>query len=339
MLTARNGSFFMENIDKILSLKNINIREFLVDIFFIILSGMAMLTLGPNLQNLLPENVWIFTLTNLKHPADGIALMIWIFFTFVFYLVIKSTFLAVHRINTKESYHYAPPIKFSDLIYQGWLEIKKDNEIYLTNSNSGLLFKKPWFKNFKASFKFKFDGLETTIVRGIYDGKLIDKMHKFNYLGLLFRAQSLEDYFMFSIGILVNIDDYNVKLKKFKNENVLLKNTKFDVVITPHIKLNGKWERLGGRSIGSSINITKFTDVDCVISENTATLEIGGKSFCWNLPTNFDGAIAPKEEIKTDELASTKSTKIPFQTQRGMVGFRSYHAEHSILEDIVITKI
>ena len=330
----------MENIDKILSLKNVDVRKLAVDLVILFISGSTVLLIGPYLGNALPSQFWVFSLLGFKAPTDGILTIEWIFFTFLLFLLLKRTISKIKKISRRNSWNYSPPLTLSDLIYQGWLEVRENKEIFLTNSNSGLLFKQPWLKNFKLVFKFNFEYLETAMVGGIFKDKAdMQKLHKFNYMGVLFRAQSLEDYFMLSIGFAVNIDDYNSQLKRFNSEQELFKEGKFGVVITPHIKLNGNWEKLGGKSLDATIEVNKFTSVECVVSGDTATIEINGKSLTWNLPTNFDGAIFPTKIVKQGELIDAKSTEIPFRLSSGMIGFRSYYAEHSIVKDVVITKI
>lgn len=319
----------MENIEKIQSLKNIDISELSWDLFILVVSAGSVLLVFSYLKNL-----------GLDLKPEGMVVIIWIFFTFALFLLLEFLISQMNKIIRVVPLDYSPSLLLQDLIYQGWLEIRNGKEIYLTNSNSGMLFKNLWLKNFKATFKFKFESLETNVIQGYFNNQIKNKIHKYNYLGILFRAQSLEDYFMLSIGILVNDDDYSSRVAEFGNEEELLKQGKFEVTITPHIKLNGKWEQLGGRSIGAFIKINEFTFAELRVRGDLVIIEMEGRSFYWNLPTNFDGAIAPQGgEIKNNQLINAESTKISFRRKRGMFGFRSFYAEHSIIKDIAITKI
>lgn len=336
------AGFFMENIGKFLSYRNLRIELIWNDVLLLMISGIFPLIIASNIK--LPDHLLGLSLYQIKHLSESISLISWILFTFTTFLVLKFLLHKVTTINLHDKFVYSPPFELNHVLFQGWLEIKDNKEIFLTNSNSGLLFKKPWFRDCEIECKFKFEYLENAIVGGIFQESPQNKLHKFNYLGILFRSQSLEDYFMFSIGVLINIDDYRkLRDKYFQDEKALFKNKEFDVIITPHIRLNGSWEVFGGRSLGTKIRLTEFEKVTCRISNTSATIEINNHSLTWNLPTSFDQKPNPNERgtitIDTEKIPSTFATQIPFRLKPGMVGFRSYGAEHSIIKDIVITKI
>lgn len=319
----------MEDFERIVSLRNINASKIFKDILLLLVSGTITLLASPSISTSIPEKFYFFNLTLIKNPTSGISALIWIFSTFILFLLLKHILRWFDHLELRENeWSYAPPLTLDDIIFQGWSEIRKNDEIFLTNSGSGLLFKKPWLKNFEINFKFNFEKLETSFIQGIFDGELKRKLHKFNFLGLLFRAQSLEDYFMLSIGIQVNEDDYEEATNK----------QQFEALITPHIKLNGNWEHLGGRPLGTKLKVGGFNSVKCSVNDSRATIEINNKTLTWNLPTNFE-KLNKKESYDPTKIPDTKSSEITFRNSKGMLGFRAYYAERAVIKDIKIKKL
>lgn len=329
------GSFFMETqLDKFLSLRNYDGKKFLADSAVLIILGWVLLWVSGIINNL---KFYPSFISNAPEPIKVIA---WLFFLFMFFMVIKPfyhylkcLFFSIFPWSKTADFNFAPPSNAKNLIYQGRIELLADNSIFSTNSESGYLFKKMWWKDFLITFKFKFDSTEISVVRGVFDiaKGIEDMLHYFNFIGIIFRAQSLEDYFMISIGVLKNRIDYEA----LQNKKIL------DVVITPHIRLAGKWERFGGQGLNTKIKIDDFTQVRCFVKGTEAVIEINGKSLKWNLPTNFDKVVidsVEKESYEPARLSSTNSTKIPFRTSFGMIGFRTSGAEHAIVKDVNIKR-
>lgn len=318
------------DIDKYIQIRNYDGKKLLFDIPLLVFWGWLLLLVADTLKTKFPQYI--------VSSPDSIRLLVWLFFVLILFATskpllkfLKCLFLSVWPWSKTKNYQFDNDLK--SLIYQGWVEIKNDS-LYITNSESGFLIKNLWWKDFTATFNFKFDKTEIAIVRGIFNKQYIieDKIHHFNFVGFLFRAQSLEDYFMFSVGVSKNNDDYH----KLRNKNSI------DVIITPHIRLGGKWERFGGRGLGTIIKINSFNFVRCEVVGTTATIEINGKSFVWNLPTNFDKVVVDserKEGYDPAKLANTNSSTIPFRNNFGMIGFRATGAENVLIKDVVIKRL
>ncbi len=236
------------------------------------------------------------------------------------------------------------PLNIDDCLnniqFQGKVYKTKDGALGITNSDTGVLFRWKYWQNFEASFKFKFVGeekrkplkktFEYASLKNEKTGTYTTVVHKpkSNYLGFLFHAQDLNNYFMISIGLK---DEYPEEGGAYSRK----------LLVTPHIKLDGKWEVHSSYKLNpNGVNLGD-NEIVCRVRGNKFKLEKIGKKerigFEWNLPTNFWGPA--KEEERNKEFALGDATRIPFRSTHGMIGFRAYGDEHIIVKNIEITRI
>lgn len=248
-----------------------------------------------------------------------------------------------------ESKNGFPQDCFNDIIYQGQIKRRTDNAIFLTNSGAGILLKNMFWKNFTIEFKFNFESLRPTLEKDYLRpeaGEYREWLHKpeSNFIGFIFRALDLDNYFMISIGIKQKL--INDKVPEDGGNNYEKK-----LLITPHIKVDGKWEVFTrGReeevNLGS-LKIDDFNIVVCEVKDRLLVLTLKNKNrivvnnYKWNLPSNFSPTYIDKNQVreKGEEYSYGDSSQIPFVNSFGMIGFRTYGDEHAVIKDIVITKL
>lgn len=230
----------------------------------------------------------------------------------------------------------------NNLIFQGKVVKTGDEGFCLTDSDSGILLKCLYWKDFSVDFKFNFEYLRKTPERDYLkdrsNGTYQEVIHKpgSNYLGILFRAQDLDNYFMISIGIKATLKD-DIKDKQLKYKKKLW--------LTPHIRLDGQWEVFTPFKYPEKDNLhideSKPHLVNLTVEGTKLTLrltEINGFNFKWNLPTHFRGNYGEKKK-SDDKYSYGDDSTIPFRSSFGMLGFRAYGTEHVIVKDIVVTRL
>lgn len=229
----------------------------------------------------------------------------------------------------------------NNIQFQGKVYKTKDGALDITNSDAGMLFRWKYWKNFEATFMFKFVGeeeqkslkrtFEFASLKNKETGTYTTVTHKpkSNYLGFLFHAQDLNNYFMISIGLK---DEYPEEGGSYSRK----------LLVTPHIKLDGKWEVHSSYKLNPDvIKLGNYDEIVCRVEDNKFKLKkIGNKErtgFEWNLPTNFWGPT--KEENRSKEFSLGDTTRIPFRSIHGMIGLRAYGDEHIIVKNIEITRL
>lgn len=257
----------------------------------------------------------------------------------LFYLVDHFPFFEI----TKE---FIPDDCLNNLIFQGKVEKTGSQGFRITNSDSGVLIKHRYWKNFSTTFKFNFEKLKKSLEVDYIKEKgdlYTQKVHKplNNYFGFIFRALDLDNYFMVSVGI-KDIVDPDVP-----------PNTKGDLsytrklLITPHIRVDGKWEVFipmeysNRRRARLKENVEHLITIE--VKENKLEMifeEINGDPFIWRLPTNFRTSEPDKKkEIKGEEYSFGDESIIPFRESYGRIGFRAYGEEHVIIKEIKVTRL
>lgn len=199
--------------------------------------------------------------------------------------------------------------------------------LVVSYSNSGSLLKdsflslpKRW-KNFEMSFDLYFPYLTV--------GE--DNKQETRALGIIFRAQDLENYYM-------------IQLRAWcKNScNVLLK---------PHVRILGNWEVFDIKE-EDLLALTKF---DSVTDPLHVTLRVNGlfadvyirahgdsediNIYRWALPSNTEVNTVQHPGNNNDPSNSGFVPKISFRECYGMVGFRAYPGEISIIRNLKIISI
>lgn len=205
-------------------------------------------------------------------------------------------------------------------LYQGALIIQ-DNQsgksLSITSSNSGALVKDYLYKNFKLSCKVR-----------IENG---------GGIGIVFRAQDLENYLMLQIGIW---DDIN---KKWGDK----------IVVTPHLRFLGNFETFNidkrepffyFNNLGYKNLTSKELLVNLKVFDDKAILEVNGESFTWNIPTHVEPNLIQKPGNLTSQdsqkqLDFESKSALWFRRRYGMVGFRAYGLEKARITNLSVEKL
>lgn len=192
-------------------------------------------------------------------------------------------------------------------IFQGGIKTESSpSALVIKNSNSGCLLKELW-RNFEMSFEMKFAPMPE------------------NTLGILFRAESLENYFM-------------LQIKYKQNENFS---------ITPHIRWFGNWDVFMNEKplfvFKREDYFDKFFQVKLLVQGVVAKLFFEEKlAYEWILPSHVEARYKQHEQnMDKEETKKVKSgvnvVKIPFREHHGMIGFRAYpYTEEATIRDLQI---
>ncbi len=241
---------------------------------------------------------------------------------------------------------FTPDDCLNNLVFQGKVEKIGLRSFRVTNSDSGALIKFHYWKDFTANFKFNFKELKQSIevdyIREKDNSHLyIKKVHRpsNNYFGFIFRAQDLDNYFMISVGI-KDIVEYNKPPNATGKLSYVRK-----LLITPHIRLNGKWDVFSSQVYPNdrktSLDVGKDHTIKAKLERNKLELEIveiKENPFIWELPTNFRSSWPiEKKESRSEEYSFGDESIIHFRESYGMIGFRAYGEEHVIIDELNVT--
>lgn len=270
-------------------------------------------------------------------------------------LVLKRIFYFFYykKRAPQERYSVTFDESLSNVIFQGNVQIIDKKTIALTNSDPGVLIEKGplnflvW-RNFEANFLFNFyneklneslkESLEWRL--DIVDNQLREIPTKYwvNYLGFIFRAQNLNNYFMISVGV-------KLDRQLDKQGHIPLAD---EILLTPHIRLDGRWEALTQTKIYvRDFRLHDFHKFNCRLKENRLELWLElEKPFnkhkteisTWHLPTNFrEGKpIENGRREESEDIFSKDASRIPFHNYYGMIGFRCYNNEYAVVKNITI---
>lgn len=258
---------------------------------------------------------------------------------FLFGLLVLWTFVVLMPLiffNIKQLASHSPWSKIinlipkgalQNLIFQGNISVENDVVLRVTNADRGVLFKNIWWKDFKTTFKFNFEGFKSSI-EDWGQGEIYTNN---NYFGFLFRAQDLDNYFMVQIGTKRILEQ---KTSKNKQQNF-----KEHLLIRPHIRFDGNWEGLNEVSAQvKTFDENAFNSLQCIVRGIVVTVDLNNGEFIytWNLPTNFRAGEEKKEEMFS---FFGDSSKIIFREEFGMVGFRAYGDERVLIKNIKVYQL
>ncbi len=204
--------------------------------------------------------------------------------------------------------------------YQGNLIIENNQErksLQITSSNSGALIKDYRYKNFELKCNLK-----------IENG---------GGVGIVFRAQDLENYLMLQIGVWDDLDkDWGDK-----------------IVVTPHLRFSGNFETFNidkrepffyYNNLAYKNLKNKELPVNLKVFSDEAILKVNGESFTWNIPTHVEpnviqrpGSFSSNDSQK--ELDPKSKSILWFRQRYGMVGFRAYGLEKARITDLNVEKL
>ncbi|MBI4225642.1 hypothetical protein HY612_00850 [Candidatus Roizmanbacteria bacterium] len=211
----------------------------------------------------------------------------------------------------------------NNLTYMGKVHEFGTKGFRITNSE-GVLLKHLYCRNFIATINFDFQGLkpayEPVIIKKKIDNVLTDALQtevvnsEDNYVGFLFRALDLNNYFMLSIGI-------KQKVKIIKNKREYRKK----LLITPHIRVDGQWQIFPADefpkedfAVQEIVKEKGRNEIVFKVKSNTVVVDINGEYeiYKWNLPTNFIknyGDSDSEKSIESRKYAFGDTSIIPFR--------------------------
>lgn len=268
----------------------------------------------------------------------AIGLIIWFFLFWIGRRILDSfidqylIWLSKRQVTHKIDFTKINSASFSNnWIIQGSPILLKGG-LAFTNSNSGCLIKsgsygifsknlKKW-KNFQANIKLDFIPISHTVNEQILKKetekeKVIvwkQKSEEFRQvLGIVFRAQTLEDYFMIEVWKVGSILSFR-----------------------PHIRMSGNWDapvynapfKIVTKKSNITINLKAENNVVYISAGNTKVLE-------WALPKEFEANLLQHPQ-QLEDLKKGVTGTIPFRNKVGMFGFRNYGNEIAIIKDLEI---
>ncbi len=207
----------------------------------------------------------------------------------------------------------------SNWLLQGGIRLGKyfegssqKTQIIIARSNSGCLIKDKFlgfpmrWKNFESEFDLIFPQSSDRAV------------------GIIFRAQDLENYFMIQIRAW-NGEDYKLMIK-------------------PHIRMYGNWEviDLNEKELENIDTFDSPTDTLHVlvkVEDIFAHIFIKDKLvYTWTLPSNTEPNLIQHAK-PDDKISAGLVPEIPFRKIFGMFGFRAYPGENAIIRNLEIRTI
>lgn len=328
-----------------LKIFGINIKEYLSDILLLVLIGVATnylfylidVPLHNNLPFNLPDNYDIFPLT-----TAFLKITFWI----IAFLLIRSFLSSKIKnwLSTFYPYTYDFDMKSNKLdderfceewVFQGNAQ-PLNGGLLVSNSNSGCLIKsifnlgrpiiKGAWKNFTANIELEFP---TQNIRANPPGPhnpntKADEQYAFeDYLGIIFRAQSFDDYIMLEITRIGNL-----------------------LVLRPHLRVGGNWDAPILNIDANTLPLTSSTiSLNIVAKEKSVIVSLGKNSVRWLLPTNAETNLI---QHSNNNNASNGLIKVSesrpkyliadayFRDRAGMFGFRCYGNQIAFVKSLNI---
>lgn len=222
---------------------------------------------------------------------------------------------------------------------EGWIiqgsPIISEDGLFFTNSNSGCLIKpgKYWpssknirkWKNFKAKIVVEFPRIFHIVndpgkigddAEGAIIGWIQKKEEFRQVLGIVFCAQSLEEYFMLEVWRINN------KLS-----------------FRPHVRIFGNWDApIYNSPVTIELDSNQpLAELNLELRNNVLKLKANKGLFRWVLPTSFEANLIQHSASKeSDRLKDAAIIKIPFRGRVGMFGFRNYGNELAVVKNLSI---
>ena len=227
---------------------------------------------------------------------------------FIIFLITKPGFELLINFFRETNYVFKNEDFQSKWNSTGAISVKDKPEcgLLIKDSQSGCLLNSHVWRNFRMNFQM------------IYLKDLFSDDEKYNVrrsVGILFRAQNLENYFMIEI-----IGDDNG-----------------DISIKPHIRMFGIWQVIEERKI-TKADIKNCFRVNLCVKDRILLLKIDNDEYRLILPTNND-FIQSIDSNKKSTTEPTITPDIPFKNQYGMIGFRAHPGQGAFIKDLEIKPI
>lgn len=160
--------------------------------------------------------------------------------------------------------------------------------LVLEHSGSGCLLQDTTWKNFEMCFTMGY----APPIEGSDQS-----------MGILFRAINLDTGCMIEFHI--DKDNKNFRIK-------------------PHLRLNGVWEPVDDRIVGSVTDYKQSIHVILTVKERIVTVKINGSQlYKWNIPTNFGNYTRQEGDMYQQPQDAKSAPKMPYIHSYGMIGFRA----------------
>lgn len=280
------------------------------------------------LANFLPQPIIGF-LANIQRnlPQDESWLITIGILRFVFWVLSFLLFKELYErfknfIKRGESYKFTSDSWNKDWIYNGKPKLLTDPlRLRINSSRAGCLYNARLWKNFEMEFQMRFLNYK---FRKRYDKNL----------GIILRADDLENYFMLEIFIDEAEDKRGIWLK-------------------PHVRYQGMWEAMSEDNISNQIpkkiaNLDWFK-IKLIAKRNTIIFFIENDiEYKWFLPTHVDinhieSGIKDNQNVSSskEEFGDRISDlpRITFRNAFGMIGFRAHLYQGAEIKNLKIRNI
>lgn len=264
---------------------------------------------------------WILLLANnyidkqfilYKNSPDAIKVISFSAIIIFLFTLTKLLFIWLEEIHKRtSSYMFQAEDWPGKWMYNGSSElIVKPSGLYIKSSRAGTLFKKHLWRNFEMNFDLEFPPYSDE--------------HTMDYIGIVFRAQDLDNYFM-------------IEINRKKDTN--------DLRVQRLVRYRGGWETSIEEKIGTITDWTKPLQISLTVACHLAKIKANNLSCEWILPSNVDlshfesGSGAKKDENKPKYSESKSVPEIPFRTGFGMIGFRAYPGQGAIIRNLEIKSL
>lgn len=281
------------------------------DIVTLSVFGVILLSIGEVIRTweLIPKFI-----TWSPEPIRVATFFLWLLLFFGLWKLWLEKYQNDRLIIKDETYHFKSSHWPSKWIFNGKTETTAEvDELYVQSSRAGCLLKTHVWKDFRMTFELKF------------------VKHLMKYIGIVFRAEDLENYLMLEV---FREDGGSSDGKPIWKSG-----------IKPHIRYKGGWEMIY-REIYNDLDFSDFTQVILEVKDDTVRLFYKGEpKFTWIVPTHVDvnhieAGVRQKDEEKKEELIAKEIARnvqeIPFRVAYGKVGFRAHPGQGAIIRNLKI---
>lgn len=267
----------------------------------------------------LPDNIRFIYFPEVLIPAFFLVLILLFVLCKDFFNWIKIQYCVTkNRFKSNGIYEYVKDNSPNKWIFNGGIKFEPAS-LVISSSRAGCLLTGYYWKDFLMSFDMEFSPTKTQTE---------------NRLGIIFRAEDLDNYFMIEISS--SVEEYG---EKKKDESGKEYRDKIPLSVKLHVRYKGGWEGFAVDEIEGYAIQTTFKITFKVEGENVE-LYFGDKKkrkpdFNWLLPNFVDvnhfetGVREDLKGYKNNALFTSDHVKeISFRLGYGLAGFRS-HWNHS----------
>jgi hypothetical protein len=279
-----------------------------------LICGLLLLKVG----NLL-ENNFALRFPYIVYAPEPIRIAVFFLFLILLFMVFKDLFQGINIIFNKDKvYRFNSKDWPNKWIFNGKSELTDNAYLFVKSSRAGCLLKNYYWKDFRMNFEMKFD---------------TNSFRNQKVIGLIFRAEDLDNYFMIEIG-----------------EKCYRKNDRNGDAsgLQSLVRYKGGWEGTCVEESKKPFDFSNFTKVSLEVKDDTATLFLKGEPILnWIMPTHVDvnhveSGVKDNSE-KTKDIIGGAFTghvqRIPFRLKYGMVGFRAYMSQGAIIRSLKIESL